>query len=181
MFQIQIYFSFNLGLCGVRLVWCLRTQQVLNRFLLNLFEPHRISFLKCECPNYLSFIWCFTNLQMHEFQEFKIFLEVAFIRCHFRNVLCILERIKTLVIIMGLLFKIIRKRVLFFQENLLWNYQLIHNQMQVLRNSLGPTQDLGNLQGVNKQEVMISKGHHHRIHVCILFFFLSYLHLEFKY
>lgn len=80
---------------------------------MNLIESYRISSLKCECPNYLCFICCFTNLEMHEFQEFKTPLKIPLTRCHFKNTLCITELKQTIVIvsinsiiIMDLWFKI---------------------------------------------------------------------------
>lgn len=59
---------------------------------------------------------------MHEFQKFKMFLEMPFMRCPLKNVLCVLKLMKTIVvIIMGLLFKIIRINAGWFRkkENLL--------------------------------------------------------------
>lgn len=58
---------------------------------------------------------------MHEFQKFKMFLEMPFMRCHLKNVLCVLKLMKTIVITMGLLFKIIRINAGWFRkkENLL--------------------------------------------------------------
>lgn len=86
VFQIQAFFSLNTRPYGVHPLWCLQIQQALNRCLLNLIESYRISCLKFEFPNNLHFICCFINLEMHEFQKFKMPLKMPFMRCHLKTV-----------------------------------------------------------------------------------------------